>query len=145
MKTMLRSLKPFALILLVVSCDSEVEEGIRVVEYTGTPFTQFDVRDDWKAVIEGNLVTITAVRDSTVTDQITFFNVPGTTLPVSPGYIGDPGTLNETSLLRGQVAIQDWDVSGIMSGLVEGDLIKKGASFPNGSTVGLLFWVDVTE
>lgn len=125
-------------------CDTFSDEaGVKVVEYTGPPITEQSVRVKWTATVEGDLVTITFEEDSLIVHQITLFNVPGGKLPISPGYIYKPGQPDEVFLHRGEIAIQDWDVDGVMSGHATGDLKKRNSPVPVGLRLNEFFWVDV--
>ena len=128
---------------ILSSCDSTEEDGIRVIAYEGSLITENSVEAPWLVAVNNDVVTLTVEEENEVLKhQIVLRNIPGIALPVGPSYTRRPGTDSSFVLLRGVVAIQDWDVNGVMSGVVRGDLSRPGSPTPSGAKTEVFFWVD---
>jgi hypothetical protein len=130
------------LVLTLSACDSaEDDAGVRIVRYDGPPIERTEFRD-WVGQVEetitGTRVVLTSATGSADIrgDSLILFYEPDEDLPVG-GAVYYP-TVNRTYSMRsGVIAIQDWQIDGIVSGQYE------GAS--QGFRMGGTFWVDLSE
>ena len=135
------------LALTLAACDSaEDDAGVRIVHYDGPPIEQNNVFDSWQGRVEEVLTgTRVVLKATSRRDSLILFYEPDHLLPVE-GILYHNGANQMHVLYDGVIAIQDWQIDGIVSGQYEGEL--RGLQNPRGGigarTDGV-FWVDLSE
>jgi hypothetical protein len=135
------------LALTLPACDSaEDDAGVRIVRYDGPPIEQNNVSDAWQGRVEevltGTRVILTAASRR---DSLILFYEPDPSIPVE-GTLYYRGSDQTYVLYDGTIAIQDWEIDGIVSGQFEGEL--RGLQSPRagvGARTDGVFWVDLSE
>lgn len=140
----------FLFCLLFSACDTVGEEDdVAVVEYVGPLITESDARprdgmgfrQGWEARLEGQTMILTRhamcgdecseryrLELQMIPDGLPQFDSASFRRKASDG--GSPPRVTDRRRLeKGQVAIQDWNVDGVVSGEVTGD-------------VSFVFWYD---
>lgn len=152
---MTRSVVALACLLgiLLLGCDTNEPEGVRVVRYDGPPITiQSAAAEGWKVDIDDSgLVTIRT--DTTNPGFIREINGiwtlvlldTGSVLPdfVSLTVTGPSG--RTATLVSGTIYIQDWDLSQVISGHVVGRTIPPSSTSGDDTKQLIVFWSEVAQ
>lgn len=135
---------------LLAACDSGPEEtGVHVVAYDGPPITEALAKLDgrsWTAKIDAGQVVLeehTLDQDS-VHVRLFLVDVPG----ALPTYTGSALLLQDAGpvyrLLRGTIAIDSWDLGGVLSGEIRSEIGSPPRNY-GGAQLERFFYVDLSE
>ena len=134
----------FIISVSLTHCDATVEEaGVKVVPYTGPEITsELSQRlGQWSATVENGQVRLDLidVESGELHNRLILLDIPGS-MPAfaSFAHYSDDGIY---SLRAGTISIQNWEVNGVISGRIEGELFR-----PPIHTLGLIdsiFWIDL--
>lgn len=131
----------------LVACDTaEEEDEVEVIAYEGSTITREQANRPvaWSATYspESAVVILEQVNpNGTVRHRLALFNAPAP-LPEYAGYT-QPNEGGNYTLARGSIAIQGWDVDGVVSGVVDGDLAR--GAFNRAGRVRFEFWFDFSQ
>lgn len=125
------------------ACDSIKPDQVTVKQYTGSEITRQSVLDGWRATVAGDRVTLQFHNQSDVGRNafgpgdrfyVTLKNrSSGLPVFVEGFYIDGNGSQQVFS--SGTIEIAEWDVDGIVSGVIEGN--------PYVLNTSTAFWVDM--
>ncbi len=145
-KSLLRTmLVAFAATAFTAGCDSASDEDVEVIPHAGATITASSSFLVWTATNEGGLVTLRSYypEDSTrsvAQESLTLIDT-GEALPEFVGYnLYTLEGLYQLSLSSGTVAIQNFNVEGVMAGYVYGR-----SSDSSRDDIASPFYVDMSE